>query len=90
MKSTLIETARHERLENLFKAFVSADGSKQFRIVKVRTWPDGKGLDSYLSKRVIRYKTSFGDSSAGSEVAYEWFNEALEAEMRWLNEVITN
>ena len=77
MKSTMIETAKKERLENLFKVFVSEDGLKQFRIVTVK--------DAYVSKRVIRYKTPFGNSSAGDEVAYGTFNEAMEEEVRWLN-----
>ena len=65
-----------ENMAYLGQVMESKDKSRQFRIVN--------GGDKWISKRVIRYKTSFGDSSAGSEIAYGHLNDALEAESRWL------
>ena len=63
-------------MDNLGQVIESKDKSRQFRIVSLG--------GQWVSKRVIRYKTSFGDSSAGSEIGYEHLNDALEAETRWL------
>ena len=68
---------RLNKMEHLGQVIESKDKSRQFRIVN--------GGNKWVSKRVIRYKTSFGDSSAGSEIAYEHLNDALEAESRWLH-----
>lgn len=69
-------TTQIENMAYLGQIIESKDKSRQFRIVSVG--------GQWVSKRVIRYKTSFGDSSAGSEIAYGHLNDALEAESRWL------
>ena len=61
----------------LGKPFVSEDEKRRFTIF-------GKGTN-YVSKRVIQYETSLGSNSAGTEIEYERWNDAMKYELEWLN-----
>ena len=62
----------------LNEVYYSINKKRRIRIVK------RNNKNTFLSKRVFKYTTMFGDNSAGDDREYNDFDTAVKNEMIWM------